>query len=162
MKEAIKIVLLAGLGLVIALLFAGTFYMGMRYAQSQTASEQLKYKMTGENLFEAINSHRASNNLNPVELDDNLCDNLVERWLAIKNPENGHKGFEEWLESNDLHTGNKYIRIGEVYVVDTYTPEDAIKFWLSSPGHKGMIETKDLKYGCTYAHDGTGVAVLAR
>jgi len=126
---------------------------------------QVDYKYTGQQLFDEVNKYRASKNLIELQLDQKLCDNLVERYLAIKNPNNGHKGFEEWVISEGIKTGpddnSKYNLIGEMYMKDVSTPQNAINWWLGSPGHKNTLEMDVFDRGCAYANDGTGVVILA-
>lgn len=118
------------------------------------------YKYTGEDLFEAVNAHREIVGVQKLELDPILCDNLVERYLAIKEPNNGHKGFTEWLTDEGINKNPKYGQIGELYITAS-TPENAISWWMGSPGHKSTLEMSTLKYGCAYASEGTGVVVVA-
>lgn len=119
------------------------------------------YKYTGEELFQAINSHREQKGLNILELDPKLCDNLVERYWAIKESGNAHKGYEEWLKSEGIVDDPKYGVIGEIYVVDVSTPQNAITWWSNSPGHRTTLEMQEMKYGCAYANDGAGVVIMA-
>lgn len=119
------------------------------------------YKYTGEELFTAVNTYRTSVSVPALEMDARLCDNLVERWEAIRNPGNAHKGFEEWVQAEGIADEPKYGQIGEMYVVDISTPQNAIAFWTGSPGHKSTLEMAELRYGCAYANDGTGVVILA-
>jgi hypothetical protein len=124
---------------------------------------QVDYKYTGEELFNAVNQHRTYVGVQELQIDENLCDNLVERWLAIREPNNGHKGFEEWLETEGIAEGGilaNYDLVGELYVKDISTPENAINWWLGSPGHKSTLEKEELNVGCAYASDGTGVVVV--
>ena len=123
--------------------------------------KNVDYKYTGEELFAAVNKYRTSQGIPTIKLDPTLCDNLVERYWAIKEPGNAHKKYEEWLKSEGISDNPKYGVIGEMYVVDISTPNNAINFWLGSPGHKSTLEIKELAYGCAYANDGTGVVIMA-
>ena len=122
---------------------------------------KVDYKYTGEELFEAVNKHRASVGVGKLEIDPKLCDNLVERWLSVKEPSSGHKGFEEWLICEEIKDNPRYDLISEMYRKDVSTPENAIVWWLGSPGHKSTLEMKVMVYGCAYASDGTGVVIMA-
>lgn len=122
---------------------------------------KVDYKYTGEQLFEAVNEHRKEVGVAALELDPILCDNLVERWIAIKEPNSGHKGYEEWVKGEGILDNSKFGQIGEIYVSGISTPENAIAFWLSSPGHKSTLEMKEMVYGCAYAGEGAGVVVMA-
>jgi hypothetical protein len=119
-----------------------------------------KANFNGQQLFDEINNYRQSKGINLLELDPILCDNLVDRWLAIKNPDNGHDGFEQWLKNEGIVDNKKYGQIGELYI-STVTAKDAINFWQGSPGHRSTLEMKSLVYGCAYANEGIGVVIVA-
>ena len=158
MKKPLKIIV--GILAVIGVLgIAAAIFIGYFIAK-------VDYKYTGQQLFDAVNEYRVSKNLSSLETDPRLCDNLVERYLAIKEPGSGHKGFEEWLKSEgikqDENDNRYYGLIGEMYVKDISTPENAIAWWLGSPGHKSTLERPELNKGCAYANDGTGVVIMAQ
>lgn len=148
-NKLLIVYLVASVALVIA-------FMAWYYRASIKSPE-----FTGQELFDAVNVHRASQNISTLELDPILCDNLVERWLAVNNPDNGHKGFEEWIKGEGIQDNPKYGMFGEMYMRDTASPADAIKWWIDSPGHRTTLEMVDMKYGCAYAHEGTGVVIMA-
>ncbi len=122
---------------------------------------KVDYKYNGEQLFAAVNEYRQSINLPVLTIEPKLCDNLVERWISIKEPYSGHKGFEEWLKAEGIDIDPKFGQIGELYVTGISTPQNAINFWLGSPGHKSTLELPYMVYGCAYANDGAGVLIMA-
>jgi hypothetical protein len=122
---------------------------------------KVDYKYTGQQLFDAVNEYRANKNLSTVTIDPILCDNLVERYLAIKEPNSGHNGFKEWMAAEGISENPFYLAVAEMYVIDISTPENAIAFWLGSPGHRSTLERPGFNSGCAYANDGTGVIILA-
>lgn len=148
-----KKILIGGLAVlgVLGIIAGGLIFYGIK----------TDYKYTGQELFDEVNKYRISKSLPQLELDPILCDNLVERWLAVKNPDSGHKGFEEWAKAEGVQDNPKYGTIGEMYIKDTSTPEGAIAWWVGSPGHKSTLEMKELVYGCSYASEGTGVVIMA-
>jgi hypothetical protein len=112
---------------------------------------------TGQQLFDAVNNYRASNNKPELKLDPYICDDLVDRYLKIKSGDVGHAGFEEWYKAQDM---DKRFSLGaELYIKDTATTADAIKFWEGSPGHRLSL-LGDFSVGCAYALNGTGVLIL--
>lgn len=153
MKKFIKIIVLGLAGIGVLGIIAGGL---MFYWITQT-----DYKYTGQELFDAVNEYRTSIGSPALELDPILCNNLVERYLDIKTPDNGHKGLEEWQNDVRINAKLKYGIIGEMYIIDVSTPQNAITWWLGSPGHKSTLEMKEMVYGCAYASDGTGVVILA-
>ena len=122
---------------------------------------KVDYKYNGQQLFDEINAYRQSKGVPVLELNPILCDNLVERWIAIKEPNSGHKGFEEWVKGEGISDNPKYGQIGELYVSGISTPQNAINFWVGSPGHKNTLEMKEMVYGCAYANEGAGVLIVA-
>jgi hypothetical protein len=135
---------------VLGIVFAGILFYGIK----------TDYTYNGDDLFKAVNEHRASVGAPILELDPILCDNLVERWIAVKEPNSGHKGFDEWLAGEGIDQNPKYQQVGELYVTAS-TAQNAVAWWLDSPGHKSSLENKDMVWGCTYASEGTGVLMVA-
>lgn len=84
-----------------------------------------KQNYTGQQLFDAVNQYRKQNGIPIVNLDMWICDNIVERYIKIKNGE-GHEGFEEWVQKEEID--KKFSLTGELYVKNTYSVEDAISF----------------------------------
>ncbi len=128
--------------------------------RQQNLSNYNTANYNGDDTFNAINKYRQENGLKTLTIDPILCDNLVQRYLDIKNPDNkyvGHAGFERWIKQESI-TG---YSLAEVYVTDTQIPEDAIKFWAGSPGHKGAV-LGDYEVGCAYANEGIAVAVFGK
>lgn len=125
-------------------------------------------KYTGQDLFNAVNAHRKSVGVQELQLDENLCDNLVERWLAVREPGNGHKGYEEWAEGEGLTKDGVAVEpyktstgIVELYILNATTTDWALSGWIGSPGHKSKLENAQINSGCAYAHDGTGILIMA-
>lgn len=129
-----------------------TFLIGFRNANFGYK----KGDYTGQQLFDAINTYRADHGKTPLVLDQYICDNLVARYLTISNSE-GHDGFEDWYKGQGM---DKRFSLGaELYIKDTSTTADAIKFWDGSPGHRLSL-LGDFSVGCAYANNGTGVVVV--
>ncbi len=139
-----------------------SFFFGFR--QALVPANNAFYnapKYTGQEVFDAINKHRVSKGLNVLMLDPYICDNLVQRYLDITNPDNtyvGHAGFERWAETEGLT--NDYVLV-EVYVSGSPSAEDAVKYWEGSPGHRLALEG-NYEIGCAYASEGISVAVFGR
>ncbi len=113
---------------------------------------------TGEELFNAVNEHRGLVGAQEVVIGEGLCDNLVSRWQAVKD-EKQHEGFEEWIEKEGIQTNYGYYQVVELYII-SQTPEDAIDFWIGSPGHKIQLENPVWTDGCAYAGEGYGVVIM--
>ena len=113
---------------------------------------------TGNDLLNAVNTHRKSIGVSEVKLSEGLCDNLVSRWQAVKEGRQ-HEGFEEWVKQEGIQTNYGYQQIAELYII-ARTPAEAIAFWVGSPGHKIQLENPQWTDGCAYANEGYGVVVM--
>lgn len=111
---------------------------------------------SGQSLFDEINNFRLENKKPPVNLDINLCDNLVSRHKIISQGKGSHEGFEEWAIKEGL--SSKY-ELAEMYIVDSGTAREAIEYWNSSPGHR-LVLLGDYKSGCSYASNGDAVVIF--
>lgn len=114
---------------------------------------------TGQEIFDAVNSYRKEKGLTELKLDEVLCGNLAQRYLDIKSGEEeniAHKGFEEWYEKYVKPRG--YIA-GENYAWGQ-TPQEVIKAWEGSPGHRLSILNPQNILGCAYAFEGHSIIVL--
>jgi hypothetical protein len=114
---------------------------------------------TGNDLLNAVNTHRKSVGISEVRLSEGLCDNLVSRWQAVKEGRQ-HEGFEKWVEQEGIQTEYGYKEIAELYI-QASTPAEAIAFWSGSPGHKIQLENPKWTDGCAYANEGYGVVIMS-
>lgn len=122
----------------------------------------------GQDLFNAVNAHRKSIGVQEVQLDSRLCDNLVERWAAVREPGNLHKGFDEWAVGEGLVKDGAVVApysprtgLSEIFILNATTVDWAIQGWLGSPGHKLALENPNVNVGCAYANQGTGIVLMA-
>jgi uncharacterized protein YkwD len=141
----------------IVIFAACAFLFGIRQANVGSYRQEANV-VTGEEVFNAVNLYRKENNLKQVVLENRLCDNLIQRWLDMKNPDNkyvGHAGFEKWIEKEGLNDYN----LSEVYVTNIGSGADAVKFWETSPGHNSAI-LGDYEYACSYANEHSAVMVF--
>lgn len=131
------------------------FFVGFR--NSNKGYQKTNYN--GQQLFDAINEYRTQHGKKTIPLELVMCDNLVARYLKIKSGDVGHEGFEEWAKKEEID--KKYIPMAELYIKETYTTKDAIKFWDGSPGHR-LALLEDYEVGCSYANEGIGVVVFGK
>lgn len=129
--------------------------------KTTTYSSQIAPNFTGQDLLDAVNKYRKENGLSELTLNKTLCNNLAQRYLDIRaGLKEGivHKGFDDWYE--------KYIKPYGYYVEEDFaygnTPNEIIKAWSGSPGHRLSILDKTLRFTCTYASEGYGVIVLGK
>lgn len=125
--------------------------------QKNRTYQQQSY--TGQQLFDEVNLYRVANGVPALELKLDLCDNLVARYLKIKNEDNaGHSGFEEWARAEGID--KKYAPVGELYTKNQFTTKDAVEWWATSPGHRLTLLLDEVSMGCAYADKGTGVLIV--
>lgn len=114
---------------------------------------------SGNEIFAAVNEHRQRIGVAPVKLNEQLCDNLVNRWRVAKGG-NFHQGFEEWVKAEGIQTEKGFQEVGEI-LISAPTPREAVYWWSTSPGHKETMEAKRWTDGCAYAAEGTAVMVFS-
>jgi hypothetical protein len=123
------------------------------------AYQATKSEFTGAELLAEVNNYRKNIGVSELTVDEVLCSDLVERWLAIRDPNYGHKGFEEWWADKKLAT-DSYNHIGELYATAD-SARRVIELWNQSPGHKLCLDDPRNNVGCTYAAKGTGILIIA-
>jgi uncharacterized protein YkwD len=159
--KRIIILILSITGLLSILTIIGLF---VYFQFSPSTPVQPAHYFSGQELFNGINEYRSEHNLPILKENSDLCNNLVERWLDVKNPENGHEGFLEWAENRKLlingYPNKDFYYIGELYIVDAASTDKAIDWWASSPGHRIALENPDFDVMCAYAAEGTGVVIV--
>lgn len=120
-------------------------------------------KFTGQELFNAVNEHRKNVGIQELQLDEKLCSNLTERWLAIREPEEEHKSFIEWAESEGFvenGIAKDYKLFSELYAGGSQTYW-LIDSWANSPETSDTLNNPNFNIGCAYADKGTGVVIFA-
>lgn len=159
-KSLLRISTKAAFVFTVFILFGAlSFLFGMRQANIGQYAEEINVTVTGQEIFDAINKYRQSNGFTSITLDERLCDNLVQRYLDMTNPDNkyiGHAGFERWAQEQGLDTD---YQLAEIYVSGIRSGAEAINFWVGSPGHKSAL-VGDYRLGCAYANQGIAVAVF--
>ena len=113
---------------------------------------------TAFDILRVVNEHRKSNGINELKLSEELCDNIVSRWKAIKEGKQ-HEGFAEWVEKEGIQKIYGYKDLVELYIIAD-SPKDALDFWLKSPSHKLQIENKKWKDVCVYSNEKITVMIM--
>ena len=113
---------------------------------------------TGQQIWDAVNDYREAHGVDDLRLEDDLCNNLAQRYLDIQQGfEEGvaHSKFREWVK-NYVPAG---YTVSEDYAEGNY-PRDVINAWDGSPGHRMSLLNPQYKVGCSYAHNGGAVIEL--
>lgn len=143
---------------VVAILLFGAVSFLFGFRQANLANIQLDTTYSGQDVLDAINAHRVSKGLKSLDLEPQICDNLVQRWLDMKNGKDiGHQGFEAWATQEQLLS--YYDQVAEMYMLNAEDTDIAISFWEGSPGHRQTLEG-NFDVACAYANDGVIVTVL--
>jgi len=141
--------------IVVAFIFFGLASFLFAFRQ-QNLSNYNNAEFTSDEVFEKVNAYRMKHGVEAVVLEPQLCDNLVSRYLSLKqDPNNGHKGFEEWVKQEEL---DNYAPMAELYAI-SQTADGAVEFWDKSQGHRASLLDK-YNVGCVYANDGISVVIL--
>lgn len=148
----------------LALLWSGAmFAFGMKVGIDGTEKRLAKPILTqpnytGQEILDAVNEYRQSKKLTTLKLDEELCNNVVNRYLVFKSPEadkEGHPGFDAWADA-EIKKGYRYV--GEVFSGE-FTKEEVMSGWKGSPSHNEALVNPIYNRGCSYAGD-YGVVVL--
>jgi len=151
--------------LVVGVLFIGVFASLFAFRQAGAGTYQPDSvatipTFTGQELFDAVNVYRNEKGVKELKLDPNLCANLAQRYFDIKKGLDegiAHKNFDEWVEKYIEPLGGYYV--GEDFAWGS-TPQEVIKIWEGSPGHRLSILDPNNTLGCTYAAEGYAVIIL--
>jgi len=129
-----------------------SFFGGVKFATPYTPVEVIT-PPTGQEVLAELNTYRLSQGLEPFELSDRLCDNIVERWHNYKN-NNSHEGWDEFAarEYPGGFTANELLVAGE-------SAKIMVDQWVSSPSHDLAIKSNSK--ACVYSYDGLSVALLS-
>lgn len=154
-----KIFRLTAVALTLCWLVGSSLVLLISTSDQTATSPQTTPAFTGQEVFDAVNDYRKVNGVKELKLDENLCNNLAQRYFDIKKGiEEGvaHKGFDEWYE--------KYIKPLGYYINEDYTwgstPQEVIKAWEGSPGHRLSILNPQNTSGCSYASEGHAIIIL--
>ncbi len=93
-------------------------------------------------------------------LDQKLCNNLAQRYYDIKKGLDegvAHQGLDDWFKKYVAPFGNYSIQEDFTWAI---SPQEAIKAWEGSPGHRLSILDPKNRVGCSYAAEGYAIIIL--
>lgn len=126
--------------------------------------DQLEVDWGGPELWEAVNSARTKNGVNPLGKKDELCTIAsirLNELLSLKKLD-AHEGFSNLEEKRpDLKWIFEKYNLAEFLIVGYETPEDTVNAWEHTLGHKSLVAGGEWVWGCVYSQDSYGVAITA-
>lgn len=117
----------------------------------------------GVELWNAINKRRVELGVNPLKQLDPLCTIASIRLNQILElgKLDGHTGFVPVLQRDDLKWISQKYNISEFLIQGYPTPEEAVKAWENTLGHRALLAGGEYVWGCVYAQNTFGVAIAA-
>lgn len=166
MKKFIKCTLIAT---AILIVWGSTFLVGvmtgidgMEKRYRETGSLDIIFTYTGQEVLDSINQYRQEKELSKLEIDPDLCNNLIDRYLSLigeSSQTEGHPGFDAWATVKTEQ--QNFELVGEVWS-PAPTLELVMRDWKGSPGHNAAITRPEYNRGCTYAGEHGVVLVMGQ
>lgn len=128
----------------------------------KTAVKQ-KINWGGPELWEAVNKRRVEFGVNKLTRKDELCTiaSIRLNQLLDINKLDGHAGFKPVLDRTDLKWISEKYNISEFLAQGYATPEDTVKGWENTLGHRGLLTGGEYVWGCVYSQNSFAVAISA-
>jgi len=101
--------------------------------------------------------------VNPLKQMDIMCTiaSIRLNQLLELGKLDGHEGFVPTLERSDLKSTTEKYNISEFLIQGYQTPDEAIKAWENTLGHRSLLSGGEYVWGCVYAQNTFGVAIAA-
>lgn len=117
----------------------------------------------GPELWSAVNKRRSENGVGQLQKKDELCTiaSIRLNQQIAKGTLDNHEGFVPTLDREDLKWISEKYNISEFLIYGYPTPEEAVKGWEATMGHSKLITGGEYVWGCVYAQDTYGVAIVA-
>ncbi len=126
-------------------------------------SSLAKVTWGGPELWEKVNKKRVEFGVGQLIRKDELCTIAsirLNQLLELKKLD-GHAGFQPTLDRSDLKwIGEKY-NISEYLAQGYATPEETVKGWENTLGHRSLLTGGEFVWGCIYAQNSFAVAISA-
>lgn len=117
----------------------------------------------GVELWEAVNKRRKELGVNPLSKKEELCTiaSIRLNQLLELGKLDGHAGLEPTLNRSDLSWIREKYNLAEFLVTGYPTPEESVKAWENTLGHRDLLAGGQYVWGCIYAQNTFGVAMVA-
>ncbi len=117
----------------------------------------------GIELWEAVNKRRKELGVNPLSKKEELCTiaSIRLNQLLELGKLDGHAGLEPTLSRSDLSWIREKYNLAEFLVTGYPTPEETVAAWENTLGHRDLLAGGQYVWGCVYAQNTFGVAIVA-
>lgn len=131
--------------------------------RTAVAPAVVKTAWGGPQLWEAVNKRRVELGVNPLKQKEELCTiaSIRLNQLLDLGKLDGHAGFVPVLERSDLKWISEKYNISEFLAQGYMTPEETVKAWENTLGHKALLSGGEYVWGCVYAQNAFAVAIAA-
>lgn len=133
--------------------------------QTVAPKTTLKQKISwgGPELWEAVNKRRVEFGVNKLTRKDELCTiaSIRLNQLLELNKLDGHAGFRPVLDRSDLKWISDKYNISEFLAQGYGSPEETVKGWENTLGHRGLMTGGEYVWGCIYSQNSFAVAISA-
>ncbi len=122
-----------------------------------------KISWGGPELWEAVNKRRVEFGVNKLTRKDELCTiaSIRLNQLLELNKLDGHAGFKPVLDRTDLKWISEKYNISEFLAQGYGSPEETVKGWENTLGHRGLMTGGEYVWGCIYSQNSFAVAISA-
>ncbi len=118
----------------------------------------------GPQLWAAVNKRRVELGVNPLSVREELCTiaSIRLNQLLELGKLDGHLGFSNMpTDRPDLKWIFDKYNLSEFLISGATSPQNAVDLWENTLGHKGLLAGGEYVWGCIYAQNGFGVAIVA-
>lgn len=128
-----------------------------------TTTVKARISWGGPELWEAVNKRRVEFGVNKLTKKDELCTiaSIRLNQLLELNKLDGHAGFKPVLDREDLKWISEKYNISEFLAQGYASPEDTVKGWENTLGHRGLLTGGEYVWGCVYSQNSFAVAISA-
>lgn len=128
-----------------------------------TQKPSAKITWGGPDLWETVNKRRVEFGVGQLTRKDELCTIAsirLNQLLELRKLD-GHAGFQPVLERSDLKWIAEKYNISEYLATGYSSPQETVKGWENTLGHKSLLTGGEYVWGCIYAQNSYAVAITA-
>lgn len=128
-----------------------------------TTSTRTNVTWGGPDLWEAVNKRRVEMGVNQLRQKDELCTiaSIRLNQLLELGKLDGHAGFVPVLDRPDLKWISEKYNISEFLAQGYSTPQETVKAWENTLGHRALLAGGEYVWGCVYSQNTFAVAIAA-